>query len=252
MAKNKRMITIRAGRMLVAVCYTQVASGDPDHVRKAKERATTEARKRINHRYSWQKCELLLAANFKSGDLFLTLTYDDDHLPENRKAAMANIQRYIRLLRQIWRKNGTELKYIYCTEDTPDEKGGEKRLHHHIVINNAGCDYETVTSLWTGGQNVEASTLDDFGGYTALAQYLSKDGRGGHLPVGARSWSPSRNLSKPTRESQMVDECVTIVPPAGCTILEQDSNTNGWGQFAYLKCLLPEPPKSRRKRPKKE
>lgn len=40
-----------------------------------------EPRETLNARTSFQKLERTLAANFDNGDLFITLTYDDKHLP---------------------------------------------------------------------------------------------------------------------------------------------------------------------------
>ena len=46
----------------------------------------------MNSVYSFQKLEPVLAANFVKGDLVCTLTYDDLHLPANRKAAEAKLK----------------------------------------------------------------------------------------------------------------------------------------------------------------
>lgn len=248
MAKTKRKIVIRAGRLLLAVAYTQARASDPDHVRAQKSKASSEARKRMNQKYSYQKLELSIAANFKPGDLWVTLTYDDAHLPETRKAAIAEMRKYIVLLRRAWRRSGKELRYIYCTED----KHGEGRLHHHIIVNGGLSEAETIRSLWTGGADCDLQRIDAWGGYEALAKYMTKEAREpGGTPVGARTWTPSQNLVKPTRESCMIDDCETVTAPVGAVVLDKDSKVNGWGAFDYIKCLLPEEPEPRRVRPPK-
>lgn len=237
------MITVRAGRLFFGVAYTQARAGDPPQVRAAKSKVTTAARRKINLRLAWQKLMLLLAANFDASDLFVTLTYDDAHLPATRKAANACLAKYLALLRRSFRQEGRELKYVYCTESVHSEG----RWHHHLVI--PACAYETVRSLWTGGTDIEIGAIDAWG-YEELARYLTKEAREPGAPVGARSWSCSRNLERPVRESRMVEDYVTLAPPPGASVLGRDSMVNEWGSYEYLCCLLPAPPKPRRRRPK--
>lgn len=242
MAKTKRMITTRAGRLFFGVVYTQARASDPEHVRAAKSKCSTAARRRVNLRRAWQKLMLSLAANFGMRDLVVTLTYDDAHLPDNRKAAMACMAKYLVLLRKAFRGEGRELKYIYCTED----KHSAGRWHHHLVIPAVG--YELIRSLWTFGDNIEIQTVEDWG-YEELARYLTKEAREPDAPVGARSWSCSRNLAKPVQESRMVEDYVALSPPPGAVVLGRDSMVNEWGCYEYLSCLMPEAPSSRRTRP---
>ena len=63
MAKNKRLTQIRAGRLVTAVLYTQATASDEPQVRQAKQKVSSEARQRLNHKASWQKMEQLMAAN---------------------------------------------------------------------------------------------------------------------------------------------------------------------------------------------
>ena len=237
------MITVRAGRLFFGVAYTQARAGDPQHVRAAKSKVTTAARQKVNLRRAGQKLMLLLAANFDTSDLVVTLTYDDAHLPGSRKAANTCVARYLTLLRREFRRQGKELRYVYCTESR-HEAG---RWHHHLVI--PACGYELIRSLWTFGDNIEIGTIDAYG-YEELAMYLTKEAREPGAPVGARSWSCSRNLARPVRESQLVDDYVTLAPPPGAAVLGRDSTVNEWGGYEYLSCLLPAAPAPRRTRPK--
>ena len=242
MAKNKRMITIRAGRLFFGVAYTQARASEPPQVRAAKSKITTAARQKVNLRRAWQKLMLLLAANFDTSALVVTLTYDDAHLPSSRKEAMACIAKYLVLLRRAFRREGRELKYVYCTE----HKHGEGRWHHHLVIPSAS--FETVRSLWAFGSDIHIETVDAYG-YEELAKYLTKEAREPGAPVGARSWSCSRNLERPVRESELVEDYVTLAPPPGAVVLGRDSKVNEWGCYEYLSCLLPKAPPVRHARP---
>ena len=94
-------------------------------------------------KYAWQKLELLLAANFTPRDLVVTLTYDDDHLPDDRDGAVDKIKGFWMQLRKARRLAGQSLRYVYVTEGVH----GDKRLHHHVVIDGTGGDLETLQSL---------------------------------------------------------------------------------------------------------
>ena len=232
MAKTKRLITILAGRLFFGVAYTQTRISDPPHVRAAKSKCSSAARQRVNLRRAWQKLMLLLACNFGSKDLVVTLTYDDAHLPTGRKAANACVAKYLVLLRRAFRQEGRELKYIYCTESR-HEAG---RWHHHLVI--PACAFETVRSLWGFGSDIDIDTIDAWN-YEGLAKYLTKEAREPGAPVGARSWSCSRNLQHPVRQSELVEEWVSLAPPPGASVLDRDSKTNEFGSYEYLCCLMP-------------
>ena len=247
MSKTKRMITVRAGRLLAGVCYTQVRGSEPGHVRAAKEKVSTAARTRINMRRSWQKLMLAAAANFGYRDSLVTLTYDDEHLPGSRKEAIKQIGKYLVLLRRELRRQGRELKYIYVTES----RHGDGRYHHHILLNCGKADEELIRSLWTNGENVKREPVDLWG-YEELAQYLTKEAREVGSPNGARTWTPSKNLSRPVRESVLVEETVALAPPPGAVVLSSEGKKNEWGEFSYLLCLLPEEDNSfRHFRPKR-
>lgn len=234
MAKRKR--SIRAGRLCLVTLTSMPLPRDPDYVRAEKSRCTSLAQQKLNLKYSCQKLELLLAANFDHHDYYVTLTYDNDHLPADRAAAVKRIQRFIRQLRRHRQARGQELKYIYTTEGLHD-----KRLHHHIVINGYD-DEEIIRSLWTDG-NTDASAFD-LKQVTALASYMTKEPlEHGKAQVGKRCWSPSRNLAKPVIESEIVSDDLTLAPPLNATVLDQPPVVRTeFGAFAYIKYLLPEPP----------
>ena len=157
--KRKRIKTVRAGRLVFGVCYTQALSSDSPKARAAKTKCSSLARRALNFRAAWQKLRLILCANFRRGDLWITLTYDDAHLPANRKEAKANMTRFVDRLRAERKKTGDALRYVYVTEELLD--GGGRRLHHHAIISagDARRDYELIRSLWTFGDNIEIRQL---------------------------------------------------------------------------------------------
>lgn len=239
MGKN-RIKTVRAGRLVYAVCYSQALGSDAPAARAAKNKVSSEARQRLNFRAAWQKLELLLAANFGPEDLFVTLTYDEAHLPEDRAAALNYFKRYVGRLRTAYRRAGAELRYVYNVEEMPDEADGARRLHHHMVVSRA--EAETLRSLWAGGGVQIEHLLDGpTDSYEARARYLVKERHPGALgrKTGLRAWSGSRNLRKPEETSELVADSVTITAPPGAFVLDRRDEGNCYGCYSYIKYLLP-------------
>lgn len=255
----KRIKTVRAGRLVFSVCCSQALPGEPAKARAAKSRCSSLARRALNFRAAWQKLRLILAANFGRGDLWVTLTYDDAHLPDGRKEAKQRMALFLDKLRAARGRAGETLKYVYCTEGLMDD--GSRRLHHHMVLNagQARADYELIRSLWTNGSNIEIRRLGEHELYSddflELAQYMTKerDPEAKTIAVGDKSWVSSRNLVRPQAESEIVGDGVTVAAPPGARILDQDHKSNEYGSYDYIVYLLPnQPPRSaappRRKR----
>ena len=257
MAKTKRMKTLTAGRLVIGVAYTQARGSDTPRARREKQRVSSLARQKLNFRAAWQKLWLLLCANFGRGDLWVTVTYDDEHLPTNRKEAKKRMTAFWDRMRAARKRQGAELKYIYCTQETQDD--GSRRLHHHFVVNSTDdrTDFEQIRSLWTDGQNVDIRVIgqsavypmDDF---QELARYMlhERNPEATEHATGDRGFCCSRNIVRPTEESCLVDDSVTIGVPAGAYVIERESKANEFGSFDYVCYLLPEPqpPKKKRKR----
>lgn len=262
MAKSKRMITVRAGRLVYSVVYTQAMSSDTEKARAAKNKCSSLARQKLNFVACYKKLQLLIAANFTRNDLYITFGFDDAHLPPNRKEAKKIIQKFFDRVRAMRKANGEELKYIYAIHELQDD--GSRRLHFHMIINSTQGqkDFEMIRSLWECGSNIEINEIckteyyhhDDF---LELAQYLVRE-RNPDAPltaVGDKGFVGSRNLDKPVRTSEMVDDGLTVCAPPGSFILDTDTKSNEYGQYAYISYLLPEertPKKAQRSKRKKE
>ena len=211
----KRLKTITAGRLVVVGCYTIPTPRSTERERKALREISSAAQMTINANRSWQRLELLLAANFGRRDLHVVLTYDDEHLPANRQAAVQRVRKMLPQLRAVRKSRGQELKYIYVTEQLSSEGG---RLHHHMVVNGTGADLDVLRSLWPYGE-VELETLDTWQGYEALAKYLTKE---------------------PKVESEIVKDNLTVAAPPGAVILSAPPPVrNEFGEFVMLKYYLP-------------
>ena len=233
----KRIKTITAGRLVVVGCYTIPTPRSSDRERRALREISSAAQERMNLKRSWQKLEVLLAANFTRHDLHLVLTYDDDNLPPDRSEAVKRLKKMIVQLRAHRRARDQETRYIYVTEQLSSEGG---RLHHHMILNGTGADLEVVRSLWPYGE-VELEALDLWEGYEALAKYLTKEPREcGKPETGARTWAASIGLKKPKVESETVRDHLTIAPPPGAIILSAPPPVrNEFGEFTTIKYYLP-------------
>lgn len=219
--------------MVKTVLYTAPEPRDGERVRAEKSRMTTAARQIINDKTARGRLEMLLAANFVKGDLFLTLTYRDADLPTKRAGAVKLLRKFLKLLRKHRTARGQTLRYIYTTE----EKHGEARLHHHLMLNATGRDIEVIRSLWPYGDDIDVEQVDgeDF---AALAAYVTKESVEGR-PVGAQMWTSSRNMKKPIIESCFVPDDTTLALPPGCHMIEQKSEQTEYGIYCYIKYRLP-------------
>ncbi len=225
---------IHAGALVIEAVYPRMDRRDSERARAAKRKASTEAQKRMNQIYSWQKLELMLAANFRPGDLVVTLTYDDAHLPESRKASELRLKYFRQQLTVHRVMTGQDLVMIWNTE----HKHGDGRWHHHTVINATGDDYDLIRRLWIYGSDIEIKPLrvDKEKNYETLARYMCKE-EGERL--GQRKWSYTRNARKPEVETFRVEEDTTVQVPKGATEISVFSDSNQYGSARVIKYLAP-------------
>ena len=129
MAKNRTKKIITAGMLVVEAIYPRVERGDSDRCRAAKHKASSEAQKRLNAVHSWQQLELSLAANYRAGDLWVTVTYDDEHLPRNRKEAKLRFKYFLSKLAQEQKKRKREAVVHACTEHKHQHDHHQRQRH---------------------------------------------------------------------------------------------------------------------------
>lgn len=231
MAKRKKTIT--AGCLVKTILYTAPEPRDGARARAEKSRMTTAAQKAMNDKTARGRLEMLLAANFTGRDLFITLTYREADLPGKRAEAVKNVRRFLRRFREHRKARGQELKYVYTTE----EKHGEARLHHHLVINATEKDLDTIRGLWPHGDVIDMEYVRDRD-YETLALYITKESAAGR-PVGAQMWTASRNLVKPKVEACFVPDDTALTVPIGCFIIEREEKQTEFGSYAYIKYKVP-------------
>ena len=243
MAKAVKHIT--AGLLHIEVIGQAPERPPGRRTRAGRAQKTCAAQQFYNDKCSWRELELRIAANFQRA-LVLALTYDESHLPKDKRAADKYFSKFIRKYRDARKKRGLLLRYIYVTEGFHDkresdwlEEDGElehRRLHHHMIVDATdGDDLEEIRSLWTGGGYIRAEALDVHY-YRELAKYLTKEAREfGRPKPGERSWRASRNLKMPEVEYiEIPSDSVTLAAPFGAVDYETFHERNPYG---FADCL---------------
>ena len=241
--KTKKIIV--AGALVREVIYSRAAGREPAAVRQAKRKMSSEAQQRLNARYSWEKLELMLAANFVPGDLVATLTFDDDHLPPDRKAVAARLKKFRSELGLIRKDKGRELRMIWTIENKSDAG----RWHVHAVLNTTGSDFADILRCWPYGSEIRIEKLE-LGrnrNYETLARYMCKEARD---RPGLRCWSYTRSCRHPEVETFPVPDDATVEIPEGATVIQEETKRTEWADFQYVKYLAMSPVQLRRTRPK--
>lgn len=230
--KTKKIIS--AGPLVMEALYPRATRWDSPRVRAAKRKLSSEAQQRMNAKYSYQKLELILAANFAPGDLIVTLTYDEEHRPASRDAAVGRLKKFRAALSALRKRSGQELRMVWATENV----FGHGRWHHHCILNATGEDFEALRRLWPWGSDLELQRLqiDKEHSYEALARYLCKEAR--ERP-GLRSWSYTRSCRQPEVETFPVPDDTPLQPPSGATVYQDAGERTEYGSYKYIKYLAP-------------
>lgn len=212
--------------------------------REKKSRPSTAAQKAMNKKRAIRKLERLIKTNFSTGTgYFVTLTFDDQHLPASIQDAEKSMKRFLdRLNHRLKRKHLPNAKWIYVIES----KNKGHRFHIHLIINKV-ISRDELEQLWGNGmancQNLHMEKVE------ALSSYLNKEV---HEPNQKR-WHRSRNLKEPVvkkndfkyshrklRELSGLTDCPDVFEKEcpGYTLIEAKSTFNeftGWNIVAKFK-----------------
>lgn len=132
------------------------------------------AQNNLNDKNSRKFVERKVNANFGDGDIWMTATYDDDHLPPDGDLDAANkdMVNFIGRINYQRKKRGLpKARWIYVTEY---DKDAAIRWHHHIII-DGDLDMDIVEQCWKKGRRNEVRRLKrDENGLSGLANYIVK------------------------------------------------------------------------------
>jgi len=186
---------IRAGEQLEAEIYPQFRSMDevPEEGRSVKK-DNSRAQKNLNDKNARKYVERLINRNFTNRDIWITLTFDDAHLPPDGDidAAIKIIRNYFKRINYRRRKLGLgNAKYVYVIEYDPY---ADIRWHYHIVMDGA-LDMDTVEKCWKQGSRNEVRRLQkDENGLSGLSRYIVKDK---YRIKSEKRWNSSKGLKDP-------------------------------------------------------
>lgn len=205
-------------------CYAQHAK---TYSRGMNLNETDEEKQERNFRDSLKKLARLINCNFRSGDLFITLTHRERVTEAEADKELTN---FLRRLKR-WRKKNDlpDLKYIARTECD------RKREHHHLIVNCMDISLKELTKLWGLGIVLQ-SELEPGGDYTGLAVYVTKEG----TEPQKRRWRASKNLEKPIVKIKKLkaDKGRKLYPPKGYQVVESYEYYSAYsGAASYLKAV---------------
>lgn len=215
------------------ICRDPMPKPRPERVRSAEEREIYNRKKSEKHFVR------LVNTNFTSKDYYVTLTYDNEHLPSCFEAAQNNLDNYTRRLK----RGNPQAKIISVTGY--GKKSG--RLHHHLII--SGVAEADIINKWNGGAVVRAEKLrahnfyngKDCGeDFTGLALYMFA-----HTPTDhkGKRWKQTKSIQQPYSEkpkavSRVYSESRPPKAPNGFELAEvftSDFYGSGYIRFKYVR-----------------
>jgi len=124
---------ITAGDQFEIEIYPQFRSMDevPPEGRTIKK-DNNKAQKNLNDKNARKYVERLINENFSDRDIWMTLTYDDEHLPPDGDvdAAIKNVQKYIRRINYQRKKRGLPNENMIATTPPTTE---EEQTHCEMI-----------------------------------------------------------------------------------------------------------------------
>ena len=227
---------------------------------KIRRRDRDAVRKQEQNEYSAQKAlARLINANYIAEDLFLGLDYSNAGMEKILKwgrskglpvdsedekermdaiweAASHELDNAIRRVKRYLKKQGMELKAIYCTSDMDGKTGECERVHHHLVV-NAGTQ-DAFLAAWEkyglGGVEWEELWKDQEDHGTPIADYIIKQVR--RIPD-AKKYRSTRNLVRPQPKDRVALSDAELRVPAGGKILYRQEYVPNRPQ--YIRYTLP-------------
>ncbi len=111
---------------------------------------------RRRHKRDWA-IRIQHEARYHKQNCFITLTYDDAHLPANGDLHVDDWQKFIKRLRKSLASRGIRVRFYHCSE-----YGGQtKRPHLHAALHGVDFTFDRVPHPTARGNNLfQSPTLD--------------------------------------------------------------------------------------------
>lgn len=224
--------TIKSGKVIEK---SQFFAGEKRPRKPRRKGGTSASKKDSNLRCAERRLAQTINCNFEKGDLFLTLTYDDEHLSKiglDTDKADRECALFVRRLSRELGRIGIRQQLLWITADKDELTFDPVRLHHHVIIKRAGFEIFRDQEGKIGSVKVGSRTLTDIWGqgltsieilreqddYTPLAVYLCRQALNG---PDAKKWHPSRGLEKPIVKNEVIVTRVhELRAPGGADVKE--------------------------------
>lgn len=208
---HQRTKSVQAGPMVYVECYPvwDTARRAMDAREEAKRESHKKAQEKLNEKNAKKKLERKVNANFKQGDLMITMEYPYRKQPGSDEQAQRDVQNFLRRVKNLRAKRGLPaLKYIYVTERTMSATWGE-RWHHHAIMSGDGMGREELETMWASRRGGLCNTrrcqpnekhLSGFARYLTsdkAGRTMDKDGKNPQSRAMRRRWNCSKNLVEP-------------------------------------------------------
>lgn len=193
--------------------------------RDRRKGSSTIAKMDQNMNQAVRRLARTINCNFGPSDLMVTLTYDEDHLPQTYQQADKQVALFCRRMERA----GVKVSGVWITADK-DKQGNAERLHHHAIIKGDGVDLKAESEVmvaYAGGKKIEtiwgcgivhAEHLEAQDDYTPLAAYMVRQAVDA---PDAKKWHSSRGLAKPIIEEEIVtQQAEELRAPGGADVLE--------------------------------
>lgn len=232
----KKKTTIAGKVKQIYYCHS-LRNSSPKRPKQQNHNPTPEQQKKNDERRACEKLDLIINANFKIDDLYMTITYGSDKKIPSPKESKENIRQFLDKMRYLYQKMGFKFKYIGTTEHV---KG---RMHHHLLINNVGISSNKIKKLWFFG----FVTVKLYGGEPEdaerLASYFIKESNNTFNTdqrVHGRRYISSRNLIIPKPQVDTVSASTwreEIKPSKGYYIVIDEKGYTETG-YPYRFCRM--------------
>lgn len=193
----------------------------------------------------------ILNCNFRKGDLWLTLKFDQEHLEAfggSLDGAKREGRKFIDRMSYRMKKSGIVCKWVLAPSEIDGTTGELVRPHIHLAITGKGFAWQDgvlsllekdVEEIWGQG-GVDVQPLKGQDDYYPLAKYIIDQAR--RVPD-EKKYSCSRNMEKPIIHREIVTSGRQLRVPSGATELpgtrydpERDQNV-----VRYVKKPKPNP-----------
>lgn len=182
--------TIESGNQFEVEIYPALTKRGKRTIRKENK----EVYRKWNDAFRKKNIIRKINHNFKSGDLYGSLTYPNNCYPESLSQAKKDMVNFIKRIKTRLKKKKIDLstfKYVYATE-----RGEKGRIHHHFIMNSLLTMDELMECWNNGGYNkISKIVYDAKVAITGLGAYLCKEHS--NRSKSEKRYSCSKNLENP-------------------------------------------------------